>query len=378
MARIAEDANWNPKRLEKQLKNIYYAAGDTGAFGGANRLFQRAHELGIPATRKDVEQFLSKQLTYTIHKPAKHKFKRNKTYAAQIDQQWQADLADMQKVSKSNEGMNYILTCIDVLSRYAWAVPVRSKSKKDMLTAFKELFRLAKPRKPQRLQTDKGTEFFNDVISGFLRGNGVHHFASNSDTKAAIVERFNRTLKQRMFAYFTANNTRRYTDVLGDFVYAYNNSNHRSINMRPVDVDNEDAAHRAWRALYYDTGSGVPSAKKQRLLEPNQKVRIARWKGHFEKGYTPNWSREHFTVRKGIKNPLFVYKIEDAAGEPIEGNFYGAELQAIPRNKKQVERVLQTRGRGTAKEALVQWRGWPEKFNEWIPHSDLAKHGAGD
>jgi len=378
MAPTDEDTTWTPEAIEKQLKNIYYATGDTGAFGGADRLYQRAHELGIPASRKAVERFLSEQLTYTIHKPAKHKFKRNKTYAAQIDQQWQADLADMQNLSRSNGGNNFILTCVDVLSRYAWAVPVRSKSKKDMLVALKELFRLAKPRKPQRLQTDKGKEFFNDIVGAFLRENRVHHFASNSDTKAAIVERFNRTLKQRLFAYFTANNTTRYTDVLGDFVYAYNNSRHRSINMRPVDVDNEDAAHRAWRALYYDgtkSGLGTP---KQHMIQPNQQVRIARWKGQFEKGYTPNWSREHFIVRKGIKNPLLVYKIEDAAGEPVEGNFYGAELQAIPRNTKQVERVLQTRKRGADKEALVQWRGWPEKFNAWIPHRDLPDNGADD
>ena len=154
-----ETTDWTRGAVTKQLNNLYYAAGDPGSYGGAERLFKRATEIGIPVTRDRVAKYLAAQLPYSIHKPVRHAFVRNHTYVGHIDQQWQADLADMQSLAGENDQYHYILTCIDVLSRYAWAVPVQSKSWKHMLVAFRKLFQLARPRVPQRLQTDDGKEF---------------------------------------------------------------------------------------------------------------------------------------------------------------------------------------------------------------------------
>lgn len=365
---------WTNELLEKQLHNLYYAAGDPGSYGGVERLYTRARELDIPVTRQLVERFLSKQLPYSIHKPVRHKFQRNHTFVANIDQQWQADLADMQALAAENDGYRYILTCIDILSRYAWAIPVRSKSTKDMLVAFKRLEQTARSRfPPQRLQTDKGKEFFNTQVSAFLRDHNVHHFASNSDQKAAVVERFNRTLKSRIWTYFTANDTKRYVNILGDIVHAYNHTTHRSIGMHPADVDNEAAAQKAWMKLFYRDTSKIHSSE-HKPLSTGKLARITRWKGDFEKGYLPNWSREHFIVKQRIAHPHTVYKIEDTSGEPIEGAFYDSELQAIPRNTLQVEQVIRRRKRGTQAEVLVKWRGWADKFNRWIPQHTLENY----
>jgi hypothetical protein len=141
--------------------------------------------------------------------------------------------------------------------------------------------------------------------------------------------------------------------------------------MRPVDVDNEEAAPRAWYNLFYRSDAAGGRAK--RALHVDQQVRITRWKGDFDEDYLPNWSREHFVVRKRLKHPRLVYKIVDASGEHIEGP-YGAELQPIVRNRLEVERVIQRRGRGAQREVLVKWRGWPDKFNRWIPQRSLAKY----
>jgi hypothetical protein len=373
---IQSQATWTREAIERQLHNLYYAAGDSGSYGGVERLYQRARELRIPVSRPVIRSYLSKQLAYSLHKPVRHKFERNKTYAAHIDQQWQADLADMQTLASENDGYRYILTCIDIISRYAWAVPVRSKLKKDMLTALKRLVRIANPRLPQRLQTDKGKEFFNAELSNFLRAKGIHHFASNSDQKAAVVERFNRTLKNRIWTYFTANNTKRYVDVLGDITHSYNNTVHRSIGMRPADVDGEEAARKAWTRLFYRDSCKIATTHNAQAINTGQRARITRWKGNFEKGYLPNWSREHFIVQQRAAHPRAVYKITDSSGEPIEGAFYGAELQAIDRNTLEVERVIRVRNRGARKEVFVKWCGWPEKFNRWILHSDLASYTA--
>ena len=364
--------DWTHGAVTKQLNNLYYAAGDPGSYGGAERLYKRATEIGIPVSRDQVAHYLSAQLPYSIHKPVRHKFVRNHTYVGHIDQQWQADLADTQSIASDNDQFRYILTCIDVLSRFAWAVPVQSKSAKHMLVAFKKLFQLARPRVPQRLQTDDGKEFFNREVSAMLRNKGVSHFSSHSDNKAAVVERFNRTLKTRLYVYFTANSTKRYVDVLQDIVYAYNHSVHRGIRMRPVDVEGEAAATKAWMNLYYKDTCKQGAARQ--TLGDKQRVRITRWKGGFEKGYAPNWTREHFRIQKHIANPRAVYKLQDTKGEPIEGCFYDKELQPIPVTLLQVERVLKRRKRGKAQESLVKWLGWPDKHNSWLSKADLKKY----
>ena len=82
---------------------------------------------------------------------------------------------------------------------------------------------------PEKLQTDKGTEFLNRNFQSFLKEKNTHFFTTNSELKASVVERFNRTLKTRMWKYFTAKNNRVYIDILQDIVHAYNNSYHRSI-----------------------------------------------------------------------------------------------------------------------------------------------------
>ena len=379
---------WNDAAFAKQLAKLSYATGDPGSYGGIERLYKRARELGIPVSRHRVTQFLQAQQAYTLHRSARHRFKRNQTYVAHIDQQWQADLADMQAISAENDGYKYLLTCIDVLSKYAWVVPVKTKSGTDVRNAFRVILKRALPRKPKRLHTDKGKEFFNSEMRNLLATQNIHHFASESDQKAAVVERFNRTLKTRIWTYFTANNTKRYTNILQDIVHAYNHSMHRSIGMHPADCDNPQAELTAWRRLYYN--HTIPKDHKggERLEQNggssrysavplNKLVRISKWKHEFEKGYLPNWSREHFEVADVHEHPVPVYKLKDADGEAIDGVFYRSEIQPIARNIYEVERVLpgERRQAGSRlKEVLVKWKGLPEKFNRWILKSELAKY----
>ena len=120
---------------------------------------------------------------------------------AGIDAQWQADLADMQGIARQNGGMRYLLTVIDVFSKFAWAVPVHSKDGKAITSAFDQVLMAAHPRHPRTLQTDKGKKFFNSDFLALMKRNGIHHFASESEQKATVVERFNRTIKTRIWTY---------------------------------------------------------------------------------------------------------------------------------------------------------------------------------
>ena len=284
-------------------------------------------------------------------------------------------MVDMTEISRQNEGYRYIMTVIDVFSKFAWAIPVKTKSAPNMVQAFQTLFKQASAsvpkRKPRKIQTDKGTEFLNRQVQDLLKEQGIHHFVTQSDTKASVVERFNRTLKTRMWRYFTAKNTNRYLDVLPQLIQSYNHSFHRTIGMRPVSV-NPTNERRLWTRMF-----GHPKGPGKATFDSGDTVRLSKVKRLFEKGYQPNWTEEHFTITQRVKSSPRVYKIKDLGDEPIEGKFYKEELQKIvktPEDKYVIEKILK-KSKG---QALIKWRGWPDKFNSWIPEKDVEDyHGGG-
>ena len=119
------------------------------------------------------------------------------------------------------------MTCIDVFSKVAWVVPLKNKKGESLVNGFQSILDLG--RSPQKLQTNKGTRFLNRNFERLLKENSIHFLATNSELKASVVERFNCTLKTRMWKYFTAKNTRVYIDILQEILQGYNNSYHRSI-----------------------------------------------------------------------------------------------------------------------------------------------------
>ena len=210
-----------------KLHQRYYDAKRVGSYGGVDALRRVVPE-------QNVERWLSKQDAYTLHKPVIRHFKRRCVVVGGPNQQWQADLVDMSRLKKVNNGTTFILTEIDVFSKLAWCVPLKNKSAASLVAAFTQLL---SNRAPNTLQTDKGTEFLNRPLHKLLKEHGVHHSAThNEETKASIVERFNRTLKTRMWRYFTKNQSVRYVDVLQAFMRSYNDAYHRSIGMAPSEV----------------------------------------------------------------------------------------------------------------------------------------------
>ena len=142
-------------------------------------------------SRKQVQDWLSQQDIYTLRKPARRHYKRSRVIVPGIDAQFQADLVDVQNLSRFNKGYKYLLTCIDIFSKYAWVVPLKTKQGQELVKAFQTI--LSSGRKPNKLQTDQGTEFLNRVFQKFLRENNIDFFTVNSGLKASVVERFNRT-----------------------------------------------------------------------------------------------------------------------------------------------------------------------------------------
>lgn len=355
-------------KAENQLKKIYYDVKNPASFGGVEAVYRAAKKTNKAIRRKDVVKWLQSQSTYTLHKPLKRNIPRNRVVVFGVDNQWQSDLVDMSRYSKHNDGYKYILTTIDIFSKYAWAIPLKSKTEKSLVEAFRHIFRTG--RQPKKLQTDKGTEFLNKGVQSLLRNYGVHFFTTNNETKASVVERFNRTLKTKMWKYFTSENSNRYIDILPDLMKAYNNSFHRSIQTKPsaVSKDNEEFV---WQSLYESTPNTKSSRRSLAFkFEVGDKVRLSNLTRPFRKGYLPKWTEEIFEISRRISRLPPVYKVKDYDGEEIEGTFYETELQKVIKTDHvyKIERIIKRRKRNGTTEYFVKWFGYPDKFNSWVDH----------
>src|SRR5213080_3368283 len=110
----------------------------------------------------------------------------------------------MKQYEKQNKGYKYLLTVIDVFSKFAWAIPLKLKTGKQMIEVFQYIF---KERKPKKLWTDAGKEFINKDFKKFLAGNEIELYQTFNEGKAVVIEKFNRTFKEKMWRYFTETNS---------------------------------------------------------------------------------------------------------------------------------------------------------------------------
>ena len=185
---------------------------------------------------------------------------------------------------------------IVVLSKYAWVKPIKDKTARNVASAFSRIIDWAQPRLPVCVQIDRGEEFTGSAFQELLRRREIQfRVARNPDTKAAVVVRLNRTLRERIWCYFCHRNTKRYMDIVQKIVHAYNRTLHSGTRTRPIDVTLYNASttaseNLAKRAHYnYRRRATVMSKFKVGNL-----VRISRTENTFEKGYEKNFSEEVF------------------------------------------------------------------------------------
>ena len=349
---------------EELLKRIYFNPRHTGSYGGVDRLRRAAHTPGNTTRR-----WLREQDTYTLHKPVRYHFKRRRVVVGGQHQQWQADLVDVSNLKKHNDGTTFLLTVFDVFSKQAWCVPLKNKTASSLVNAFKQL--LVKVT-PVTLQTDKGTEFVNRTFYNLLKERGIQNFSThNEETKASVVERFNRTLKTRMWRYFTKHQTLSYIEKLPAFLHSYNSSYHRGIGMTPSQV-NPSNQEVVWQRLYGGETSGLKPK-----LRVGDRVRISKVKRQFKKGYLPNWTEEIFSIREVHRSDPPVYRLIDDRRETLDGTFYESEVQKVLVTKNKlyrVEKVLRRRRWGKRTQLLVKWCGYPDSFNSWIDEKTLVEY----
>lgn len=335
---------------------VYYDPSHPASYGSITAL-----QSAVPgATRLNTINWLKGEETYTLHRPVRRRFQRNPIVVDGIDDQWAADLLDVQALSRANDGYKYLLTIVDTLSKKAWVRPLKDKTAASVATAFENVFRES-GRVPRKLRTDQGLEFRGQALQTLLEQYNVHYFTSNNETKEAIVERFNRTLRSRLWRYFEATNDTRYVEVLPKLVEAYNHKKHRSIGMAPNDVTPYNA-YKA-RERLYDRRRGRrkrgKKKKKSPKLKVDDRVRLSKAKPTFEQGYKSNWTDEIFTIHSvNVSGQHPRYKVRDDEGEVIRGSFQESELQKVRLPPKRVVSSRRRKKRGTGYD--VTWRGYPK------------------
>ena len=282
-----------------------------------------------------------------------------------IDEQWAADLVEEQNLKTYNKGIRYLLTVVDVFSKYAWVRTLVNKSGVEVEKALKSIFK--EGRRPLRLQTDDGKEFYSKTVNEFLKKQKVHHFSTQGDAKASVVERFNRTLKERMYRFFTAHNTHDFRQILPAVVKGYNSSPHLSIGMAPNQVNVLNSS-KVWDKLYGGRWKRPQSVK----LKVGDRVRLNKKFRTFKKSYLPGWTEEVFIVDRVRPGPVPTFRITEWDGTEVRGTFYTQDLQKVTVADDdifRVEKVLRCRGT----KLLVRWKGWPNKYDSWIDKKDLRR-----
>ena len=244
---------------------------------------------------------------------------------------------------------------IDVFSKYGWIVPLKTKSGIEVAKALKFVF---KKRKPRLMWVDKGTEFYNKHVRSI-----IDLYSTENEEKSCVVERWNRTMKEKMFKYFSANSTRKYIDILDDLLHQYNTSVHSSIKMKPTEASQKPNENKVWKNLRNNLHNKI-----EPKFKVGDKVRITRKKDTFEKGYTPRWTEEVFEITQVQYTDPPTYKIKDFNGEEIHGTFYEKELQKTSQEIYRIEKVIKRKGN----KSYIKWLGYSSQFNSWVDNKDIV------
>ena len=345
------------------FQRLYHDPKFAGSFSGQNRFIEALKNAGL--STRGARKAFKKIDSYTLHKPVREPPVFRRVYTKGIGYLFNIDLVDMSAWSKQNQGFKWLITCIDTFSKRAHVFKTKTKSAHDITTALKAYLEQYRPKK---IEFDSGTEFYNREFLALLRANNIKHYSIYSQRKGSIIERFNRTLKTRMYRAFSARGNRKWIDIVDDLVNGYNTSRHRSIGMSPNEVTLENEAE-VWSTLFPTRVHRVQKNK----FKVGQSVRITRDKGVFEKGYEMTYTYEVFEIGVVQQTYPITYSIRDFNGETIKGSFYENEIQLVDKSDDiwAVERIIRKRNRAGITQYLVKWQGYPEEANSWVTHGDI-------
>lgn len=362
----------NEQEYAEILSGIYSSPSSPGGFSSAKRLLRAAREAGHTQIKlAHVRKWLEGSTTYTKFAKARRRFRTNQWVAAGLNSFHHADLAVFLDIRKHNDGVGYLLVCVDVLSRFICVEPVETKHANSVCKAYERILSREPGRIPSRLVTDRGGEFLGRPFQRLLSQQQiVHVIPKNTDLKACYAENAIFRIKNKLEKWFHANNTYRWLDVIQQIVHGLNHTLLISIGMMPAAVTHENADLIHAR-LYKEK-------KRQRVrFNAGDVVRISTYKGTFAKG-TRNFrfTEELFRVKRIIhRDRIPCYILEDLNKKEIDAFFYADELQLFRPghdNVYVIDKILKKRRQKGKVEYFVSFRGYGPEFNEWVDHSALS------
>ena len=277
----------------------------------------------------NVRSFMNQKRSISLHRKRIKNFKRRQIIVPGPFHTISADLIDYQMIKNYNSHYRYILTVIDCFSRMAYARPLKRKTAEEVAEKLDDIISNMQ-YVPRFFTSDKGGEF--DIRNPYIHDILVEKYHmivyyTTGPKKNSMVERYNRTLKERLERVFTETGQKRWIDLLDDFVVNINNSINRTIGVRPVDVTLENS-DKLWKRIYPNANKIVDCS----AILVNDRVRIAIEKSIFAKGYHKNWSDDIYTVSKITKSMgTCLYTLKDNDGIELPRKYYIQELNFVSR-----------------------------------------------
>jgi hypothetical protein len=286
---------------------LYTDPSHPAGFSSIERLFRYARQKDPKLKKCNVKAFLTHMDPYTLYKrnPRRHQHLRFKVKGPR--RILSVDIADMIRLEKHNDGYRYALVAVDTFSRFAWMIPLKTKTGIEVAKALED--NILKRERYARLHVDKGREFYNVTVQNMLRRYDSQLYSTyGSNTHAVHAERCIRTLKNRLFRWMNFTNTWRWIEVVPKVMAAYNMASHRSFKNRfsPYQVHHQPELTPAVRELLYGERNLLP--QKEKLYKTGTTVRLSQLRFIFHKEQYPMNSEEIYRVKSvEIKDDISVY-----------------------------------------------------------------------
>ena len=237
-------------------------------------------------------------------KPPTRNYPTNKIIYDHIDEIWSIDLADFSDYKTSNnKGFRYIFIVIDDFSKYLWAIPPKNKYSQTITNEFSNILTTSN-RKPIKIESDRGSEFYNSIFQNFLKSKNIQHYSRYTDKGPSIAERVIRTIrnlsKKPVFEKGNAN----WISELPSVVKKYNNTIHSSIKMTPNQAGKKSNERKVYSNLQDQRVRQKPKYKLGQLVRTRDIKRV------FSKGDSTNYSYKFYAITEVIHDTIPSYRID--------------------------------------------------------------------
>jgi len=355
------------RKEEEELYKLFYK--EKNLFG-RDRLFQLAKERGINVSRRQIMEWLKTQEIWQLYKQAKNPKDIQSTILGEPYKQIGIDLVDMQNLAF--DGFNYILTGIDLFSKKAWAIPLKSKATTNVVNGMKKMISQF-DQTPSSIRSDNGSEFISKQFKALMKRKGIRQVFSlpAKPQSNGEIERFNGTLKRMIVMELAIDNTSNWVKDLDLLVNNYNETISSVTKKAPNKIKKEDFKEIKENI----TKAVVPKNKK---LESDLKVNDRVRHRVTDKRNKSVWSKEIYRIEKILQprkaGSKKFYRLKNLKPKFLEENLQKIGVVANPLNferKLEVSKLVRPSFQGGEAGYIVRWKGFSSKFDTWEPRSIL-------